>query len=383
MVFGYCTSTTQRASAERRRFGSLLANAGLDVLYLLDTPLANTTVKSGFPNGSRVQTSSQCPPQLKVWANPGERCAWTQTVDLFTAFPEADWYALGDDDTLWIFQNLLQTLSTFSPQSRVFLGGLGNDEELQVSKDFWAGRTDISADMVFGGAGMILSHAVMAELQGGMLDCLAGMRHLHGGDERISLCVRNISNIGPHVLPGFHQLDYFDPTHLFHLHPRSPVLALHHLLEPTVFDAIEHRGLTLDKLEEGIAADPFSFLQGRKCATGPDTFLVAPGFQVFWFKHGVAYSMLMYSQMSRTKAGSIWYYQGGQGRGAQEVVVHEDWHAFSWAHDRPQYCCKVTSLKARPRQAVLRIKVANNIDDCDVSFADQFDSAQMLLHHRS
>lgn len=378
VAFGCCTSTAQRAHARWQQFGAPLEALGLDYLYLLDAPLASPTTVSGSTHNSRARVSSPCPPQLEAWSNPGERCAWTLIVDLFAAFPQADWYALGDDDTLWIPQNLLQVLSTFSPQSKLFLGGLGNDKELQVSSAFWGGQTDISTHMIFGGAGIVLSHAVMMELQGGMLNCLSKMRQLYGGDERISLCVRDISKVAPHILPGFHQLDYFDPTHLFHLHPRSPVFSLHHLLEPSVINAIQYRGLTLDKLEEGIATDPFSFLQGSHCTLGSDMFLVAPGFQVYWFKHEVAYSMLMYFDTSSTQTSLTRLYQSHH-HPLLKVAVSEDKHAFSWAHDRPQYCCKVTSID--PRQAALRIEVARDGGGCVVDPADGTKSVKTLLQH--
>ncbi len=379
LVVGVCTSTAERAGERRERFGRPLGEAGLQVVYLLNATAAETGSPSFRSGPFRMQTSSACPSSLKAWANPGERCAWSQIVDLYASFPEADWYALGDDDTLWVPQNLIQALSTFSPKKNMYLGGLGNDKELQVSSQYWSGDTNITGDMAFGGAGMVLSHAIMVQLQGQMAGCLQDSREMYGGDERISFCIRQICKTGPHVMPGLHQLDYFDPTHLFHLHPRSPVLALHHLLEPTVFDAISHRGLSLGKLQQGIAADPFNFLQGRQCKQGHDMFLIAPGFQVYWFKHGVAYVMLMFDEWSQSGNEHRMIYRHGSGRSLQQVTTVEDAQSLSWAHDRPQYCCQVQNLKQRPRQAVLQMQITEQ-HECDgIGHPATFDSLESLL----
>ena len=239
VVFAACTTST-KALKRQQLFGQPFFGSQYDILYLSDEAVANSEVQawpSRFSN-IHLQTSSDCPATLGRWANPGERCAWSQIMDTFNRFPAADWYAMGDDDTLWVPQNLQQALSTFPPSSMAFLGGLGSHKELNIAQSFNRGNSTFPGTLAWGGAGMVLSRAAMQQLQSGFLACISDVRDLFGGDERISHCVERLCNTSLHALPGFHQLDYFDPTDLFHQHPISPVFSLHHVHEPSVSAAM-------------------------------------------------------------------------------------------------------------------------------------------------
>ena len=139
----------------------------------------------------RLQFLSECPASLGSWANSGERCAWSQIIDSFRTLPEAEWYALGDDTTLWDPQNLQQVVSVFPPKSRVFLGATGSEDNSQRATSFNPGDSTFEDS---GRAGVVLSHAVMEELQTGLAECFLYLRHVQESNKRISLCIETLSN---------------------------------------------------------------------------------------------------------------------------------------------------------------------------------------------
>lgn len=119
-------------------------------------------------------------------------------MNTFKTFPKADWYALGSDTTVWMPQNLQRALSFFSPRSRVFLGGTRSTVDSQMISSFGQGHT--SDHPTVGGAGMVVSYAVMEELQVGLAECFARLRHIQESKDRISTCIETFSNTSAHAL---------------------------------------------------------------------------------------------------------------------------------------------------------------------------------------
>ena len=365
LVFGLC-GTSKRVSRNRALYGQHLETSGLPAIYLVDEELSAVDMRSwskSSPAEVEYRISSLAPSSFGKWATTGERCAFTQILDTFNRYPTSSWYALGDDDTLWIPQNVIQALAGFPADRSFFLGSVGEpvgqgvygwsngSAEMAVGSDFSAGRTMLTSAMAWGGGGMILSHKVMSKLNASLVPCFESKRHIYGSDERISLCVAETSKTELHILPGFHQQDEFDATFLFQTQPPSPVLSLHHLDRKSVMGNASRLGYNISEVNAAIAVHPYSFLQQRTCvgtiAGVKSTLQVSTGFDVRWqdrrflFKRGDTHprvAQYIYSELSSSKRSLMSTLRGRH----NSLTVVQEIHGYQedhWAANRRQMSC--------------------------------------------
>ncbi|KAK9089624.1 hypothetical protein Scep_028706 [Stephania cephalantha] len=169
---------------------------------------------------------------------------------------EIRWYVFGDDDTVFVADNLVRTLSKYEHERWFYVGT--NSEAHEQNEWFWF-------EMGFGGGGFAIS-APLARAVGRVLDsCLVRYPHLYGSDGRISSCLAELG-VGLTHEPGFHQVDVRgDIFGLLAAHPLSPLVSLHHLdyVEPifpnmTTTQAITH-------LFKAVEVDPARILQQTVC----------------------------------------------------------------------------------------------------------------------
>lgn len=371
VVFGLCT-TSSNLLANWRKYGQHIEKAGLPIVYLLDKELSR---EDKFAWYSEAAASSSAlvtpnPVELDPWISSGERCGWSQIMSTFSSFPRADWYALGDDDTLWIVENLLDTLTTFPSSQPFYLGSIGEpvgspypgysngSDELAVLDKFRSGRTSLTSPMAWGGAGMVLSRSLMLKLNESMYSCFLNCRHLYGGDERIATCIREATGTPMHILPGFHQLDFFDAGMLFENHPSTPVLTLHHLAREEVMGKVQNIGFNLERIKDAIQLHPYSFLQRHMCSRGRHVFHISTGFQIRW-DVGKSQSKHYIFQRGNAHEGTALYRYARRSANDNTTQIVEQLlvgaNSTSWAMHHGTFDCQVKSMSLRRAFLVIRL----------------------------
>ncbi|XP_042483178.1 uncharacterized protein LOC122063543 isoform X2 [Macadamia integrifolia] len=166
------------------------------------------------------------------------------------------WFVFGDDDTVFVADNLVKTLSKYDHNQWFYIGSSSESFEQSYENLF---------GMAFGGGGFAISYPLARILANTMDSCLVRYPHLYGSDGRIFSCLTELG-VGLTHEPGFHQVDIRgDPFGLLAAHPLTPLVSLHHFdaLDPifpnmTRLQAIQH-------LFEAIKFDPERVLQRTVC----------------------------------------------------------------------------------------------------------------------
>ncbi|KAF3584050.1 hypothetical protein F2Q69_00025901 [Brassica cretica] len=123
------------------------------------------------------------------------RCV-LETVRMFnTSAHEVRWYVFGDDDTIFIPENLARTLSKYDHRSWYYIG---------ATSEIYESNRVFGNDMAFGGGGIALSSSLANVLAKNFDSCIERYPYLYGGDSRIHACVLELG-VGLSHDPGFHQ----------------------------------------------------------------------------------------------------------------------------------------------------------------------------------
>lgn len=170
--------------------------------------------------------------------------------------PDVHWFVMGDDDTVFVPDNLVKVLSKYDHRQYYYIGS-NSESHLQ--------NLDFSYNMAYGGGGFAISYPLAKALETMQDDCLERYPGLFGSDDRIQACMAELG-VPLTKEPGFHQYDVHG--NLFGLmaaHPVTPAISLHHvdLLEP-VFPNKTKLG-ALKHLKKSMAEDPTYFLQQSIC----------------------------------------------------------------------------------------------------------------------
>ncbi|XP_062106170.1 uncharacterized protein LOC133817616 [Humulus lupulus] len=170
--------------------------------------------------------------------------------------PDVRWFVFGDDDTVFVVENLVKTLSKYDHERWFYVGS--NSESYQQNVKY-------SFDMAFGGGGFAISHSLAKALAKVIDSCLVRYAHLYGSDARIFSCVAELG-VGLTHEPGFHQVDMRgNMLGMLSAHPLSPLLSLHHLdvMEP-IFPNM-NRTQAFERLFEAVNVEPTQILQQTVC----------------------------------------------------------------------------------------------------------------------
>ena len=111
------------------------------------------------------------------------------------------WFATGDDDTIWFLNNLLRTLQQYNSSNPIYLGNISdNPRQLKIYGEFFA----------YGGGGVLLSRPLALRFAQHTEECRRfPNKEKSTGDMRIGKCVTEVLN---HTLTKnnhFHQMDHF------------------------------------------------------------------------------------------------------------------------------------------------------------------------------
>jgi hypothetical protein len=189
--------------------------------------------------------------------------------------PDARWYVMGDDDTVFLLDNLVAVLGRLDHAQPYYVGA-PSESHLQ--------NIYFSYEMAFGGGGFAVSAPLAARLERMQDACIRRYPALYGSDDRVQACMAELGvPLTRH--PGFHQCDvYGDLLGLLAAHPVAPLVTLHHIdvVRPLFPDA-RSRPAALRRLFEGpVALDSAGVMQQSICYDAGNrwTVSVAWGFVV-------------------------------------------------------------------------------------------------------
>ncbi|CAN4095233.1 unnamed protein product [Withania somnifera] len=130
------------------------------------------------------------------------------------------WFVMGDDDTVFVTDNLLRILNKYDHNQYYYIGSL-SESHLQ--------NIYFSYSMAYGGGGFAISYPLAKALDKMQDRCIQRYPGLYGSDDRMQACMAELGIPLTKEL-GFHQYDVYG--NLFGLlasHPVTPLVSLHHL----------------------------------------------------------------------------------------------------------------------------------------------------------
>ncbi|XP_010538809.1 PREDICTED: uncharacterized protein LOC104813025 [Tarenaya hassleriana] len=130
------------------------------------------------------------------------------------------WFVMGDDDTVFVTDNLIRVLRKYDHEQMYYIGSLS---ESHLQNIFF------SYGMAYGGGGFAISYP-LAKALGKMQDrCIQRYPALYGSDDRMQACMAELGVPLTKEL-GFHQYDvYGNLFGLLAAHPVAPFVSMHHL----------------------------------------------------------------------------------------------------------------------------------------------------------
>ncbi|MCD7469492.1 hypothetical protein HAX54_008590 [Datura stramonium] len=152
------------------------------------------------------------------------------------AHEEVRWVIMGDDDSIFFVDNMVDILAQYDHTKYYYFGG---------HSEFILANFFFSFHQAFGGAGIILSYPLAREFANNVISCLKRYSLLRSADKTTMSCISDIGvNLSP--LQGIHQIDLRgDLSGFLSSHPKSLLMSLHH------FDTIDPIFPFMDRAQSG------------------------------------------------------------------------------------------------------------------------------------
>ncbi|XP_028775851.1 uncharacterized protein LOC114732682 [Neltuma alba] len=166
------------------------------------------------------------------------------------------WFVMGDDDTIFVVDNVVRILSKYDHRQYYYVGS---------SSESHVQNIHFSYAMAYGGGGFAISYPLAKELSMMQDRCIQRYPNLYGSDDRIQACMAELG-VPLTKEAGFHQYDvYGDLLGLLGSHPVAPLVTLHHLdvVEP-IFPRMS-RARAIQRLMESVKHDSASVMQQSIC----------------------------------------------------------------------------------------------------------------------
>lgn len=103
---------------------------------------------------------------------------------------------MGDDDTVFVLENLVRILSKYDHNQFYYIGTTSESHFQNML---------FSYGMAFGGGGFAISYALAVELEKMQDRCLQRYSGYYGSDDRMHACMSEL-NVPLTKEPGFHQV---------------------------------------------------------------------------------------------------------------------------------------------------------------------------------
>ncbi|KAL0312559.1 UNVERIFIED_CONTAM: hypothetical protein Sradi_5655200 [Sesamum radiatum] len=187
------------------------------------------------------------------------------------------WFVMGDDDTVFVTDNLVRILNKYDHNQYYYIGSL-SESHLQ--------NIYFSYGMAYGGGGFAISYPLAKALEKMQDRCIQRYPGLYGSDDRMQACMAELGVPLTKEL-GFHQYDvYGNLFGLLAAHPVTPLVSLHHLdvVEP-IFPNVT-RVQALQRLKIPMQLDSAGLMQQSICydKTNSWTVSVSWGFAIQIFR---------------------------------------------------------------------------------------------------
>lgn len=199
----------------------------------------------------------------------------SETVRL--GMEEVRWFVMGDDDTIFVADNLVRVLQKYDHNQYYYIGS-SSESHLQ--------NIHFSYNMAYGGGGFAISYPLAKALEKMQDRCLQRYPGLYGSDDRIQACMAELG-VPLTKEQGFHQFDVSgDLFGLLAAHPIAPLVSLHHLdmVEPIFPDM--HQVQALERLKIPIKLDSAGLVQQSICYDKARSWTVSVSWgyavQIFW-----------------------------------------------------------------------------------------------------
>ncbi|GFP88918.1 hypothetical protein PHJA_001035500 [Phtheirospermum japonicum] len=166
------------------------------------------------------------------------------------------WFVMGDDDTVFVTDNLIRVLNKYDHNQYYYIGSLS---ESHLQNIFF------SYGMAYGGGGFAISYPLAKALEKMQDKCIQRYPGLYGSDDRMQACMAELGVPLTKEL-GFHQYDvYGNLFGLLAAHPVTPLVSLHHLdvVEPIFPDVT--RLQALERLKIPTELDSAGLMQQSIC----------------------------------------------------------------------------------------------------------------------
>ncbi|KAK4785060.1 hypothetical protein SAY86_001749 [Trapa natans] len=169
---------------------------------------------------------------------------------------DVKWFVMGEDDTVFIADNIVRLLSKYDHRKFYYIGS---------SSESHAQNIYLSYSMAYGGGGFAISYSLAEELAKMQDKCIQRYPDLYGSDDRTQACMAELGVPLTREL-GFHQYDVSgDLLGLLAAHPVTPLVSIHHVdvVEPifptmTRIEALHH-------LFDSVSLDSASVMQQSIC----------------------------------------------------------------------------------------------------------------------
>ncbi|KAK7251362.1 hypothetical protein RIF29_34477 [Crotalaria pallida] len=187
------------------------------------------------------------------------------------------WFVMGDDDTVFVTENLLRVLRKYDHTQYYYIGSLS---ESHLQNIFF------SYGMAYGGGGFAISYPLAKALSKMQDRCIQRYPGLYGSDDRMQACMAELG-VPLTKETGFHQYDvYGNLFGLLAAHPVTPFVSLHHLdvVEP-IFPNVT-RVEALQRLTIPMKLDSAGLMQQSICYDKSNSWTVSVswGFAVQIFR---------------------------------------------------------------------------------------------------
>ncbi|KAL6341590.1 hypothetical protein AAG906_032710 [Vitis piasezkii] len=166
------------------------------------------------------------------------------------------WFVMGDDDTVFVVDNVVRILSKYDHRQFYYIG---SSSESHTQNIFF------SYAMAYGGGGFAISYPLAIELAKVQDRCIQRYPGLYGSDDRMQACMAELG-VPLTREAGFHQYDvYGDLLGLLAAHPVTPLVSIHHLdvVDP-IFPGMS-QVKSLQRLFQSVKLDSSSIMQQSIC----------------------------------------------------------------------------------------------------------------------
>jgi hypothetical protein len=143
---------------------------------------------------------------------------WNNT-QRFDKIKQIQWFAIGDDDTIWFINNLLKTLEQYNSSKLFYLGNISDrNETIKHHGSYYA----------YGGGGILLSRPLASLFAARNQQCKQ-FRDMYGGDEMIGKCITRLLNVNLTINKNFYQMDHVGDIYGYLQSGIHGLVSLHHM----------------------------------------------------------------------------------------------------------------------------------------------------------